>query len=94
MSDKALIESKLREIREFIKSTEMSYPNPRTFLALIGAAVAINAGDTVEGLSGEFSEFKLHLDDAFEPLGLRIDKVRLPRGRPPGRTGYVRKTPA
>jgi len=90
MNDKRFIESRLREVREFIKSTEVAFPNRGTLLALLGAAIAINARGKVGKRFGEFNEFKLHLDDALEPLDLRIEKIRRPRGRPSGRTGHAR----
>jgi hypothetical protein len=93
MNDKVLVKSKLRELREFLKATEMSYPHRRTLLAVLGAAIAINAGARVGDRFGEFNEFKLHLDDALGPFGLQIDEAHRPCGRPSSQTGHTRMEP-
>jgi hypothetical protein len=72
MQDQREIHRKLLALCEFVKSTELSFPNRQTILSLLGAVLAINAdssrGSPEHALrayqqeeSGSITDFAVHI---------------------------------
>jgi hypothetical protein len=68
------VESLLRDVRESLMCTTLSFPDRSTLLALLGAAISIAVDGTPTKLR---SEFVLHLQDALKPLGLKVDRIKV-----------------
>ncbi len=83
MQDRHEIDRQILALREFVKSTELSFSNRQTILSLLGAALTINA-DSSHGSPERLAlEFRLHMKDALGPLGFRVERASRRRGRPP-----------
>jgi hypothetical protein len=83
MQDQHEITRQLLALCEFVKSTDLSFPNRQTILSLLGAALVINADSSHSSPEQLSTEFKLHLKDALGALGFGVERMPRRRGRPP-----------
>jgi hypothetical protein len=69
------IKNKILALSDFVKQTELSYPNRASILGFLGAAIVANIADTDVLSYHEDAELRAHLHDALKPLGFTVKRA-------------------